>query len=150
MNERRSGFERRNSSSLNLRSLIYGGNRIQIRRQEDRERLFIVDQYSPRLFVAIVVVLFMCVIDALLTLFLIGHGAYETNPILAYLLDVGPYTFFIPKYVITIVAIIGLLILKNTGIRHFNISTHQLLFYIAGLYSIVVAWELYLISEVAI
>ena len=133
-----------------MRSLIYGGNRIQIRRQEDRERLFIVDQYSPRLFVAIVVVLFLCVIDALLTLFLIGHGAYESNPILAYLLDVGPYTFFIPKYVITMVAIIGLLILKNTGIRHFNISTHQLLFYIAGLYSIVVAWELYLISEVAI
>ena len=96
------------------------------------------------------VVLFLCVIDALLTLFLIGHGAYESNPILAYLLDVGPYTFFIPKYVITMVAIIGLLILKNTGIRHFNISTHQLLFYIAGLYSIVVAWELYLISEVAI
>jgi hypothetical protein len=150
LNDRRSGIERRKSSGLNLRSLIYGGNRIQIRRQDDRERIFFVDQYSPKLFIAIVVVLFLCVIDALLTLFLIGHGAYETNPILACLLDVGPYTFFIPKYVVTIVAISGLLILKNTGIRHFNISTRQLLFFIAGLYSIVVAWELYMVSEVVI
>ena len=85
-----------------------------------------------------------------INLILIGHGAYESNPILAYLLDVGPYTFFIPKYVITMVAIIGLLILKNTSLRHFNISTHLLLFYIAGLYSIVIAWELSLVSEVAI
>ena len=150
MYDRRSGLERRKSSSLNFRSLINGGNRIQIRRQEDRERIFFVDQYCPKLFIAIVVVLFLCVIDALLTLLLIGHGAHETNPILAYLLEVGPYTFFIPKYVITISAILGLLILRNTGISRFNINPHLLLIFIAGVYSIVVAWQLYLISEVVI
>ena len=149
-NDRRSGLERRKSSSLNFRSLIDGGNRINIRRQEDRKRIFFVDQYSPKLFIAIVVVLFLCVIDALLTLLLIGHGAHETNPILAYLLDVGPYTFFIPKYVITISAILGLVIFRNTGISRFNINPHLLLIFIAGLYSIVVAWQLYLISEVVI
>ena len=150
LNDRRSGLERRKSSSLNFRSLIYGGNRIQIRRQEDRERIFFVDQYCPKLFIAIVVVLFLCVIDALLTLLLIGHGAHETNPILAYLLDVGPYTFFIPKYAITILAVLGLLILRNTGISSFNVTPHLLLIFIVGLYSIVVAWQLYLISEVVI
>lgn len=150
LNDRRSGLERRKSSSLNFHSLIYGGNRIQIRRQEDRKRIFFVDQYCPKLFIAIVVVLFLCVVDALLTLLLIDHGAHETNPILAYLLEVGPYTFFIPKYVITISAILGLLILRNTGISRFNINSHLLLIIIAGLYSIVVAWQLYLITEVVI
>ncbi len=150
LNDRRSGLERRKSSSLNFHSLIYGGNRIQIRRQEDRERIFLVDQYCPKLFIAIVIVLFLCVIDALLTLLLIGHGAYETNPILAYLLEAGPYTYFIPKYAITISAILGLLIFKNTGTSLFSINTHLLLIFIAAVYSIVVAWQLYLISEVVI
>lgn len=150
MSNRRSGLERRKSSSLNFRSLIYGGNRIQIRRQEDRERIFFVDQYSPKLFIAIVSVLFLCVIDALLTLFLIGHGAYETNPILAYLIDVGPYTFFIAKYALTIIATLGLFLLRGIVIQKLNVNAQSFLYSSAGIYAIVVGWELYLISAVAI
>ena len=115
------------SSSINARSLIYGGNRILIRRQEDRKRQFFVDQYSPKLFAAIVVILFLCVLDALLTLFLLNHGAYETNPIMAYLLNIGPYAFYFTKYAITIIATFGLLMFRGMLIQKFNLSVHSLL-----------------------
>ncbi len=138
------------SSSINVRSLIYGGDRILIRRQEDRERLFFVDQYSPILFVPIVAILFLCVLDALLTLFLLNHGAYEINPIMAYLLNIGPYAFFITKYAITIIATFGLFMLRGIVIQNLNVTAYSLLYFIAGLYLIVVAWELYLFSDVVI
>ena len=148
--DNRSGIERRMSSSFNFRSLIYGGKRILIRRQEDRKRLFFVDQYSPKLFLAIVAILFLCVIDALLTLFLIGHGAYETNPIFAFTLDINPYISIILKYASTAVVAICLLLFKTKVFKQFNISTHSLLYFIAGLYLTVVAWELYLFSNIII
>ncbi len=150
VNDRRSGIERRKSNSAYVRSLIYGGSRRLIRRQEDRDRLFLVDQYSPKLFIAIVTILFLCVMDALLTLFLIGHGAYEMNPIFAYTLDVNPYTSIFLKYASTAVVAICLLLFRSVVFKKFNISTHSLLYFIAGLYLIVVAWELYLFSDVVI
>ena len=148
--DRRSRMERRMSSSINARSLIYGGHRMLIRRQEDRERQFFVDQYSPILFVPIVAILFMCVLDALLTLFLLNHGAYEINPIMAYLLNIGPYAFYTTKYAITIIATLGLLMFRGILIQKFNLSVHLLLYFVAGLYCVVVAWELYLVSDVVI
>ena len=89
----RSGKDRRTKSGFNIRSFLFGGKRENIRRQEDIKRIFYVDHYSPGLFFAIVSILFLCVIDALLTLFLLDHGAYEINPVMAYFLKFGPYTF---------------------------------------------------------
>ena len=66
--ERRTGFDRRKQTGINMRTFIGNGNKTTIRRQEDRDRIFLVDQYSPVLFAVIVVILFLCVIDALLTL----------------------------------------------------------------------------------
>ena len=94
----RSGNDRRTKSGFSIRSLLLGGRREKIRRQEDTKRIFYVDQFSPVLFFTIVSILFLCVIDALLTLRLWSHGAYEVNPVMAYFLGFGPYTFLISKY----------------------------------------------------
>ena len=77
--KRRSGNDRRKRSGVNIRSLLGACKRGLIRRQEDNSRIFLVDWYSPKLFVAIVTILFLCVIDALLTLFLIDNGAEQIN-----------------------------------------------------------------------
>jgi hypothetical protein len=76
-NSRRSGNDRRKQSGINVRLLVGDGVRTTIRRQEDQGPIFLVDQYSPILFVAIVGILFLCVIDAILTLYLLNRGAYE-------------------------------------------------------------------------
>ena len=90
----RSGKDRRTKSGFNIRSLLFGGKREKIRRQVDVRRIFYVDHYSPELFFAIVSILLLCVIDALLTLTLLDRGAQEANPVMAYFLQFGPYTFF--------------------------------------------------------
>ena len=147
---KRSGNDRRKRPGFNIRLLLGAGKRGLIRRQKDRSKFFFVDRYSPKLFVAIVTILFLCVVDALLTLFLIDNGAYETNPIMAYYLKLGPHAFFAVKYAVTIVGTIVLLIFRNIVIWKINIKTQSLIYLFAGIYLAVVVWELYLVIAVII
>ena len=143
----RSGKDRRTKSGFNIRSLLFGGKREKIRRQADIRRIFYVDQFSPGLFVIIVFILFLGVLDALLTLSLLNRGAYEVNPIMKYFLQFGPYTFFIFKYFLTIAPLICFLIFRNVVIRVIKIKTRSVLYVIAVFYLAIVAWEIHLISN---
>ena len=145
-NDKRSGADRRKQTGINLRLLVGNGRRTAIRRREDQDGIFLVDRYSPVLFVTIVGTLFLCAMDALLTLFLLDHGAYESNPLMACLLSLGPYAFFIPKYGLTVLVICGLFLFKAVVVPRFHVSTHTLLYLGAWMYAAVVAWELYLIT----
>jgi hypothetical protein len=145
----RSGKDRRTKSGFNFRSLLFGGKREKIRRQEDTRRIFYVDRYSPGLFFTIVSILFLCVIDALLTLFLVDHGAYEINPVAAYFLKFGPYPFFIFKYLLIIIPTICLLMFRNIVLRIIKIKTRSILYLMAFFYLAVVGMELYFVSNLA-
>jgi hypothetical protein len=147
-NSRRSGNDRRKQTGITVRMLAGDGNRRNIRRHEDQGRIFLVDHYSPVLFVTIVGILFLCVIDAILTLFLLNHGAHEANPIMAYLLSLGSYAFFVPKFVLTIIATICLFMFRGVVVQKINLSTHSLLYFFAWIYVAVVTWELYLVYNV--
>ena len=144
----RSGKDRRTKSGFNIRSFLFGGKRENIRRQEDTKRIFYVDNYSPGLFFTIVSILFLCVIDALLTLSLLNHGAYETNLVMAFFLKFGPYTFFTSKYLLTFIPVICLLMFRNIAIRIIKIRTRSVLYFIVVFYLAVVGWELHLLSNV--
>jgi hypothetical protein len=145
----RSGKDRRTKSGFNIRSFLFGGKRETIRRQEDTRRIFYVDRYSPRLVAVIVAIISLSVIDGFLTLFLLDHGAYETNPVMAYFLEFGPYTFFTFKYLLTIIPAVGLLMFRNVFLAPIRIYTHTLLYFITVAFMAVVVWEFYLISNVA-
>ena len=144
----RSGTDRRKNPRINIRSLLGIGNRQTIRRQEDHSIIFLVDLFSPQLFFPIVATLFFSVIDALLTLFLIGHGAYETNPIMAYYLNIGPYYFFTAKYLLTSLGVTVILIFRNHIFRTIKISASAALYLVAGIFIAVVAWEIHLILKI--
>ena len=146
--ERRSGIDRRKQIGINVRTFVGNGSRITIRRQEDRNRIFVIDQYSPVLFVTIVAILFLCVIDAILTLYLLNHGAHETNPLMAFLLDLGPHTFFVFKYGLTMIGTFCLLMFRCVVVQNINVSTHAILFLLAWVYVAVVGWELFLVYNV--
>ena len=145
----RSGKDRRNRSGFNIRSFLFGGKREIIRRQEDKQKNFYVDHYSPWLFIIIVSILILCVVDAFLTLFLLNHGAYETNPVMAFFLQFGSLTFFISKYLLTIIPVIILLMFRNTVVRVIKLSARSVLYVVVVIHLAVVGWELYLISNVA-
>ncbi len=146
--ETRSETDRRKRSGINIRTLMGFGNRRIIRRQADNAVIFIVDQFSPALFVPIVAILFFSVFDALLTLFLIDHGAYETNPVMAYYLELGPYIFFTVKYALTSLGVFSFLVFRNRIFRFIKVSILGLLYLIAGIFLAIVLWEIYLISRI--
>ena len=76
---KRSGKDRRSRAQICFRLLVGAG------------KIFFVDWYSPKLFVALLAGVSLSVVDGFLTLLLMGHGAYEeVNPIMAYALSVSP------------------------------------------------------------
>ncbi len=145
---RRSGIDRRKQTGISVRLLVGNGNRRTVRRREDRGHIFWVDQYSSGLFLAVVGILFLCVLDAILTLYLLNHGAYEANPFMAFLLNFSPSAFIIPKYAITMIATLCLFVFRGVVVSKFNLSTHTLLYFLAWVYVAVIGWELYLIYTV--
>jgi hypothetical protein len=146
--ERRSITDRRNKSSISIRSLLFGGRRETIRRHEDKHKLFYVDRYSQFHFVAIVLILFLSVVDAVLTIVLINHGAYEVNPIMAYCLDVGPYAFLSIKYSLTSVGLIILLMLRNIFMRPLRIFAGSLFYCFLVAFIGVVLWQFFLFFRI--
>ena len=146
--ERRSISDRRNKSGISMRSLLFGGRRKSIRRFEDKQKLFYVDQYSQRHFGAIVLILFLSVIDAILTMVLINHGATEINPIMAYYLNVGPYTYLGVKYMLTSVGLMVVLMLRNIFMRPLRIYAGSLFYYLLVAFIGVVSWQIFLLYGV--
>jgi hypothetical protein len=146
--DRRSGTDRREQTGINLRSIMGNGKRRLVRRLEDRNKVFLVDHYSPKLFAAIIAIIFFSVIDALLTLYLMNHGAHEVNPVMAYYINVGPYTFFTLKFALTIIGAIALLIFRNIIPQLFKVHTYSLLYFVVSAFIMTVAWELYLVFNV--
>ena len=115
-----------------------------MRREDDKYKISYFDQYSSAIFVAIVLILFLSIIDALLTLFLLDYGASEINPIMAYFLKFGPFTFMSVKYFLTCYAVIVLLIFNNVFLRKIKIFTRSIFSYAVGVFMIVIGWELFL------
>jgi hypothetical protein len=147
---RRSGKDRRSRAGFSTRLLFGAGKRENVRRLGDRGRIFFVDRYSPKLFVAILAGIFLSVVDAFLTLLLMGHGAYEVNPVMAFALEVGPSAFVAGKYVLTCVAALIVLMLRDVVVvRGKKLPPHVLLYFFVGGFAVVVAWEIFLVSIVA-
>jgi len=149
-NDRRSRNDRRKQAGINIRLLTGSGERRTIRRQGDRNRHFFVDQYSPWFFFVILVIVLLSVTDGLLTLFLINHGAYETNPVMAYCLKIGPFAFIAVKYALTSMGVLILLIFRNIVLRRIKVRAHSLFYWVIGVFMAVVVWEFYLIFDVVI
>lgn len=142
--DRRSGKDRRSHDIPEIKSLFIYRRRKKIRRKDDQYKISYFDQYSPRIFAAIVFILFLSIIDALLTLFLIDSGASEINPIMAYFLKFGPYTFISVKYFLTCYSVIVFLIFGNVFLRKIKIYTRSLFTYAISVFMIVIGWELFL------
>jgi hypothetical protein len=58
---------------------------------------------------------------------------------MAYLLNIGPYAFFVPKYAITIIGTFELFMFRAVVIQKLKVSTHSFLYLAAWIYVAVVA-----------
>jgi hypothetical protein len=132
-----------------MRYLVAGGRRRGVRRAEDRRRFIILDRYSPHLFAAIVGILCLSLLDALLTLSLIEHGATETNPVMDFFLKQGSLIFTSVKYLLTSLAVVIFLLVNHNVLPRTRFRVSSLFTFAIASFMIVVVWEIVLIYVIA-
>ncbi len=148
LTERRQGGRDRRERLF--RSLVYGGlnpRRRSGRRAGDLHRP-IVDWHSPGLFASSMLILVLCVADALLTLTLLAGGAREANPLMALYVYTDAQRFAIVKLSLTGVGVLTLVALAR--FRVFRVLRGAMLVHaiLAG-YLVLVVYELLLVQKLA-
>ena len=121
---------------------FFGGQRRTVRRESDKERHIFVDQYSTRLFIMILLLLFLNMADAYFSLTLIRDNiAFEANPIMAFFLGYDNLSFFVVKFFITAASLFVFCLCKNIYI------TRVFLVVAVIIYISIVFYELHIISR---
>ena len=88
--EKRVVVDRRRRKLPPLKYLLFGGKRKEIRRNEDKKELGLVDHYNPKFLIMTVSILVLSLADGFFTLYLMDYGAYELNPVMDYLIKLSP------------------------------------------------------------
>jgi hypothetical protein len=104
-------------------------------------------QHGSKTFAAVMIIVLLSVLDAYLTLDLVNRGAEELNPIMAYYLEQGPFTFFAVKYLLTWATLTVILTLKETHFLGSKIQGKSLLWLFMIALALVVQWELVMIHS---
>jgi hypothetical protein len=105
-------------------------------------------RYGPKTSAAVFLIIILTIADTFLTLDLVGRGAEELNPIMAYYLNHSPQLFFFVKYSLTCASLMMILSIKHSitlGTRKIRGESLLVPFIIA--LAIVVQWQLYLLHH---
>jgi hypothetical protein len=115
------------------------------RRDDEHHRHYFVDRFSGGLLALILAILLSCILDAMLTVHLLGSGAEEINPLMNSLLQRGLLSFLVGKYVLTSVGILLLLVFKNYYLFGTRVRVGHWLPAIAAGYFVLIAYQVWLI-----
>ncbi len=115
---------------------------------KDRNAHNHVDPYGADELLIILVILILSVVDAFLTLELVGEGGItEMNSVMEYALRLGPLPFVLIKYLLTAVGLVLLITHKNYPMFHGLISVKSIMVVLAIMYCALVTYELELFHE---
>ena len=144
--EKRCGVDRRDKSGFWINKFRFYGKRSHVRRKEDRLKSYDIDKHSLKTVLSVFLVILLSITDAVLTLILLGTGASEINPVMAYFLNQGgPVLFFIAKYILTCSAILLVMMHADKFIFRTNFRAKSLIRLFAVPFFLVINWELYLL-----
>jgi hypothetical protein len=137
--ERRSAHERRSRTLLSLASGSFKRRRYGPRRVADAS-IAVTDWHAPQLLAAGVLILILCVIDALITLTLLGHGLHEANPLMDTIVHGDGRRFAAFKFGLTAAGVVLLILLAR--VRAFgHLPVSMLLYGVLGGYLWLVSYE---------
>ena len=104
------------------------------------------DWFHPQWLGVGVLILLLCCFDAILTLTLINHGAYEVNPLMAHFLEGTARGFALVKLGLTAMGVVFLTLLAR--LRFFGRSVGYLLYLVLAGYVVLVGYELFLLRNI--
>ena len=137
---------RRSKPTSPLTASSFFGKRKNIRRDEDHLTQPYVDLYSFSSVLAVLVTLALSVADAIFTLKLISLGASELNPLMDFLLQLGPIPFLTVKYILTGACLLFFLVNENRTVFWGRLKIKLLLAFSLLLYFVLIFYELVLLS----
>jgi hypothetical protein len=144
--ERRVRTERRRSV---LRALWHGNfkrRRVAPRRTHERHAV-VTDWFHSQWLGVGILILLLCTFDAVLTLTLISHGAYELNPFMDPLVGGTGRSFAVVKFGLTAVGVVMLTVLAR--LKVFGRTVGYLLYVILAIYGVLVTYELFLLRNIS-
>lgn len=134
MSERREGGDRRQRPTRWLSRHWLRGRRRGGRRAGEGRDVF-VDRYRAWEWVAVALLLLLCVADLLLTLDVLARGGEEANPVMRWALERGTGTFVALKLGLTLLGALVLLVRVR-----FRWMRHALLGLVAA-YVVLIGWH---------
>jgi Domain of unknown function (DUF5658) len=144
--ERRSGTERRHTT---LASYWHGS--LRPRRHSGRratDQIYpVVDWHSPRVLALVITILGLCVLDGILTIILMSHGAREANPVMALFLPDDLHWFAAVKLTLTSVGMCVLVACSRMRLFR-TIPGEALLYAVLAAYAALIAYELQLLEAI--
>jgi hypothetical protein len=143
--ERRSREERRSQTLRSLASGSFKRRRYGPRRVVDAS-IAVTDWYAPQWLAAALLILILCVADALITLTLLGHGAHEANPLMDTIVHGDGRRFIAFKFGLTSTGVVLLILLAR--VRAFGwLPVSVLLYGVLAAYLCLVGYELSLLRH---
>ena len=140
----RTGVDRRKQDPPLFSRYLLTGRRSYPRRKVDREAPQKVDRYSPKIFVMILFILGLSLMDAFFTLLLVDNGAEEVNPLMAYYLEEGRYSFVLIKYFLTCASVLLILFYKDYRLFKTKAKVRVLFYLVPIMFILVIKWQIFL------
>jgi hypothetical protein len=139
------GQDRRSRTLLSLASGSFKRRRRGPRRPADAS-IAVTDWYAPQWLAAALLILILCVADALITLTLLGHGAHEANPLMDTIVHGDGRRFAAFKFGLTAAGVVLLILLAR--VRAFGrLPVSMLLYAVLGGYLWLICYEFSLLRH---
>lgn len=145
--DKRNGPDRRNRPTSVWDTIVGSGHRLRHRRDGEHQQPYYVDRFPSTTFLLILLLLSLTVLDGILTLILVEADCHEINPAMRYLLDRGPSSFLIGKYILTSAGLPILLIFKNFRLFGTRFRVEYLIPVFVGMYLVLIAHQVLLIRD---
>jgi hypothetical protein len=116
-------------------------------RRETDLRYAVVDWYAPRLLIPVLAILGLCVLDGMLTVMLMRHGAYELNPVMALFLPHNLLGFAFVKLSLTGAGLCVLVACSRMQLFR-KIPGELIVYAVLGVYMCLIAYELRMLEYV--
>jgi hypothetical protein len=107
-----------------------------------------VDWHHPQWLAVTLLILLMCCADAILTITLLAHGAYELNPFMAHLIGRSGFAFAVIKIGLTSGGVVMLTLIAGTRVFG-RVPVALILYSVLIGYMILIGWELFLLEQTA-
>ena len=139
------GNERRKHSLMTLHGALFKSRRRSARREGEHINSY-VDWYGHWTLMATFTIILLCCTDAFLTVVLLSNGAVEMNVFMDWLIQKDIRSFAVVKISVTSLALIVLVMHLNFHIYKF-IAVRYLIFALVPMYSLLIAHELHMLSQ---